>query len=125
MSSLEPGQSYSVPNVPGLVLRTGHASSLIIRVDGHAVPAIEGDRHDIALDRRHGLPIDANEEAARMAGAQLQARHIRHTVALAGLQRAVEDHSLAGVDNPYPATGQRANENARRPGRSRFRSMPR
>jgi hypothetical protein len=36
--------------VPGLVLRTGHASSLIIRVDGHAVPAIEGDRHDIALD---------------------------------------------------------------------------
>jgi cytoskeleton protein RodZ len=48
--TLEPGQSYNVPNVPGLVLRTGHASSLIIRVDGHAVPAIEGDRHDIALD---------------------------------------------------------------------------
>jgi hypothetical protein len=48
--TLAPGQSYSVPNVSGLVLRTGHASSLIIRVDGHAVPAIDGDRHDIALD---------------------------------------------------------------------------
>jgi hypothetical protein len=48
--TLEPGQCYSVPNVPGLVLRAGHASGLIIRVDGHSVPAIEGDRHDIALD---------------------------------------------------------------------------
>ena len=47
---LWPLQSYSVPNVPGLMLRTGHASALTISVDGRTAPTIDGARHDIALD---------------------------------------------------------------------------
>ena len=45
-----PLRSYSVPNVPGLMLRTGRASDLTISVDGRTAPTIDGERHDIALD---------------------------------------------------------------------------
>jgi hypothetical protein len=51
-----PLRSYSVPNVRGLMLRTGRASDLTISVDGRTAPTIDGERHDIALDRKRSSP---------------------------------------------------------------------
>jgi cytoskeleton protein RodZ len=47
---LKAGSSYSVPNIPGVTLRTGLAGSLDITVDGKLVPSIGGSRHDILLE---------------------------------------------------------------------------
>ncbi|HXO01409.1 MAG TPA: DUF4115 domain-containing protein, partial [Stellaceae bacterium] len=50
---LKAGESYGVPNTPGLILRTGNAGALEITVDGKPVPSI-GDgllaRRDVRLD---------------------------------------------------------------------------
>ena len=48
---LHPGDSYRVPDRPGLVLRTGNGSGLDIAVDGAMAPAVGGTvRRNIALD---------------------------------------------------------------------------
>jgi cytoskeleton protein RodZ len=49
--TLHPGDTYRVPDRPGLSLRTGNGSGLDIAVDGKAAPAIGGTvRHNVALD---------------------------------------------------------------------------
>ena len=50
---LAAGDSYEVPNRPGLVLLTGNAGALEIIVDGAAVPSIGGNgvvRRGVALE---------------------------------------------------------------------------
>jgi cytoskeleton protein RodZ len=48
---LHPGESYRVPDRPGLILRTGNGSGLDIAVDGAKAPSVGGTvRHNIALD---------------------------------------------------------------------------
>jgi cytoskeleton protein RodZ len=48
---LHPGDSYRVGDRSGLVMRTGNAAGLDIRVDGRKVPPIQGTvRHQILLD---------------------------------------------------------------------------
>jgi cytoskeleton protein RodZ len=49
---LKPGESYSVPERPGLSMRTGNAGGLEISVDGSPVPPIGrmGAVHNVALD---------------------------------------------------------------------------
>lgn len=50
---LRAGDSYRVPNRPGLTLLTGNAGALEILVDGKPVPSIGGIgtvRRDVALD---------------------------------------------------------------------------
>jgi cytoskeleton protein RodZ len=52
---LKPGESYRVPNEPGVTLRTGNAGALSIAVDGKSAPPLRGIggvlRH-VALDPR-------------------------------------------------------------------------
>ncbi|MBT4625939.1 MAG: helix-turn-helix domain-containing protein [Rhodospirillales bacterium] len=50
---LHTGDTYNVPNRPGITLVTGNAGGLEIKVDGKVVPPIGGTgtvRHDVALD---------------------------------------------------------------------------
>jgi cytoskeleton protein RodZ len=50
---MQPGDTYTVPDRPGLKLLTGNAGALEIRVDGETMPAIGpigAVRRDIALD---------------------------------------------------------------------------
>ncbi len=50
---LRAGDSYRVPNQPGLTLLTGNAGALDIMVDGEPVPPIGGEgtvRRNVALD---------------------------------------------------------------------------
>ncbi len=49
---LHPGDTYRVPDQPGLVLRTGNAGALQFSVDGAAVPAVgpSGKSRNVALD---------------------------------------------------------------------------
>jgi cytoskeleton protein RodZ len=50
--TLKPGESYRVPDRPGLVLRTGNAGGLDISVDGKPVPPLgpSGRSRNAALD---------------------------------------------------------------------------
>ncbi len=51
--TLRPGESYRVPNQPGLTMVTGNAGALDVSVDGKAAPALGGNgivRHSIPLD---------------------------------------------------------------------------
>jgi cytoskeletal protein RodZ len=49
--TLRSGDSYRVPDRPGLVMRTGNGSGLDFEVDGRKAPALGGTvRHNIALD---------------------------------------------------------------------------
>jgi cytoskeleton protein RodZ len=48
---LHAGDTYRVPDEPGLVLRTGNAAGLAISVDGKALPPASGGRvRSVALD---------------------------------------------------------------------------
>lgn len=50
---LKPGESYRVPNGPGMTLRTGNAGGLSITVDGKRAPSLGAMGrvlHHIALD---------------------------------------------------------------------------
>jgi cytoskeleton protein RodZ len=74
---LRAGESYNVPNRPGLVLSTGNAGALDIRVDGKAAPAIGRPgmvERAIALDPERlsagTARIDAPPAAARAPGSQ-------------------------------------------------------
>ncbi len=48
--TLHAGDTYRVPDRPGLVLRTGNASGLAVTVDGKPVPALGGTVRNLALD---------------------------------------------------------------------------
>jgi len=50
--TLKPGESYRVPDRPGLTMRTGNAGALEISVDGRIVPAVgpPGRSRNVALD---------------------------------------------------------------------------
>jgi cytoskeletal protein RodZ len=51
--TLKAGDSYRVPDKPGITLRTGNAGGLAITVDGHPVPPIGQPgvlRHEVTLD---------------------------------------------------------------------------
>ncbi|HUZ72479.1 MAG TPA: helix-turn-helix domain-containing protein [Stellaceae bacterium] len=48
--TLHAGDTYRVPDRPGLVLRTGNASGLAVLVDGKPVPALNGTVRNVALD---------------------------------------------------------------------------
>lgn len=48
--TLHAGDSYRVPDHPGLVLRTGNAAGLEVAVDGRAAPALGGTVRNVALD---------------------------------------------------------------------------
>jgi len=50
--TLRPGESYRVPDRPGLTMRTGNAGALEISVDGRVVPAVgpPGRSRNVALD---------------------------------------------------------------------------
>jgi cytoskeleton protein RodZ len=50
--TLKPGESYRVPDRPGLTMRTGNAGALEITVDGRVVPAVgpPGRSRNVALD---------------------------------------------------------------------------
>ena len=50
---LKAGESYAVPDRPGLAMRTGNAGGLAIIVDGNPAPPIGpmgGVRRNVALD---------------------------------------------------------------------------
>ena len=52
---LKPGDSYEVPDEPGLTMRTGNAGGLAITVSGNPVPSIGPTgavRRKVALDPR-------------------------------------------------------------------------
>jgi len=48
--TLHAGDSYRVPDRPGLVLRTGNATGLEVSVDGKVAPALGGTVRNVALD---------------------------------------------------------------------------
>jgi hypothetical protein len=50
--TLKPGESYRVPDRPGLSMRTGNAGALEISVDGKTVPPVgpPGRSRNVALD---------------------------------------------------------------------------
>jgi cytoskeleton protein RodZ len=48
--TLHAGDSYRVPDRPGLVLRTGNATGLEVAVDGKVAPALGGTVRNVALD---------------------------------------------------------------------------
>lgn len=51
MRNMQPGDTYRVPNRPGLVLNSGNAKGLAIEVDGKPVPRLSGMvRRGIAFD---------------------------------------------------------------------------
>jgi cytoskeleton protein RodZ len=52
MRVLKPGETYRVPDRPGLVLRTGNAGGLDITVDGRPVASVGpvGKTRNVALD---------------------------------------------------------------------------
>jgi cytoskeleton protein RodZ len=48
---LHAGDNYHVPNLDGLIMRTGSANSLAVTVDGHTAPALHGGvQSNILLD---------------------------------------------------------------------------
>jgi cytoskeleton protein RodZ len=74
---LRAGETYNAPNRPGLVLSTGNAGALDVRVDGRAAPAIGRPgmvERAIALDPERlsagTARIDAPPAAARAPGSQ-------------------------------------------------------
>jgi cytoskeleton protein RodZ len=63
---LHAGDSYRVPDRPGLSLRTGKGTALAITVDGRAVPAIGGGVHsNVLLDTERLLAGTAVVPASR------------------------------------------------------------
>ncbi|HEX2114627.1 MAG TPA: RodZ domain-containing protein [Alphaproteobacteria bacterium] len=51
MRNMQPGETYRVPNRPGLLLESGNAKGLALEVDGKPVPALSGIiRRGIELD---------------------------------------------------------------------------
>jgi cytoskeleton protein RodZ len=62
---LRPGDSYRVPNQPGLTMMTGNAGVLDVFVDGNAAPSLGG----VGVVRRN-IALDADRLRTGAAGAQ-------------------------------------------------------